>query len=316
MPVSKKEMMKKLINGMESDDIIFDMKSAGLTSIKTGGRVLCYLVADTRGDLKKIVRFCNENGIYYMMIGDGTNILFNDRYLDLVLIKLGKDFKYVDFSCKDRISAGAGFRLFRMIVLAADRGYDFSELSGIPGTVGGAVISNSGAGDKGICDFIEKITYMTVENGNIKEKNIILKKSDFGYRNLNLPDVLVMTGVVFKTRRSGRDEIFSEIRSRIKKRKLSQPAGTCNAGCFFKNVREAGESSGSLIEKCGMKGFMYGGARVSRKHANFIENFNNASSEDIFVLSNIVRDKVMEKFKVGLEYEVKLIGFQHAGYIK
>jgi UDP-N-acetylmuramate dehydrogenase len=309
MPGSKTERTRQLIKYMGSDNIIFNTKAAGLTSLKTGGKVLCYFVADTKEDLKKIVWFCNENGICHMMIGDGTNILFNDRYLDLVLIKLGKDFKYVDFSRKERISVGAGFRLFRMVVLAADKGYDFSELSGIPGTVGGAVVGNSGTGDKGICDFIEKITYVSTESGDIKEKDIMLKESDFGYRNLYLPDILVLTGIVFKTRKSDRDEIFNKIRSRIKKRKMSQPAGTYNAGCFFRNVREAGESSGSLIEKCGMKGFIYGGARVSPKHANFIENFNNASSEDVFVLSNIVKDKVMEKFKVRLEYEVKIIGF-------
>lgn len=309
MPGSKTEKIRQLVKYLGSDNVIFNRKAAELTSIKTGGKVLCYFIADTKEELKKIVRFCNDNGIYYMMIGDGTNILFNDRYLDLVLIKLGKDFKYVDFSSKDRISVGAGFRLFRMVVLAADKGYDFSELSGIPGTVGGAVIGNSGTGDKCICDFIEKMTYISTVSGDIEEKDVILKKSDFGYRDLYLPDVLVLTAIVFKTRRCDRDEIFNKVRGRIKKRKLSQPTGTYNAGCFFRNVRGAGESSGSLIEKCGMKGFVYGGARVSQKHANFIENFNNASSEDIFVLSNIVKDKVMEKFKVRLEYEVKIIGF-------
>jgi UDP-N-acetylmuramate dehydrogenase len=309
MTGSKRERIKQLIKGMGLDNIIFDMKAAGLTSIKTGGKVLCYFVADTREDLKTIVRFCGDNGIDNMIVGDGTNIVFNDRYIDLVLIKLGKDFRYVDFSHKDRISVGAACRLLKMVVSAAGKGYDFSELSGIPGTVGGAVIGNSGTKDKSICDFIEKITYLSNESGDIKEKDRVLKKGDFGYRDFYLPDVSILTGVVLKTHRSGRDEILSKIRGRIKKRKVSQPLNTDNAGCFFKNVGGIDKSSGDLIERCGMKGFIYGGARVSQKHANFIENFNNASSEDVFVLSNIVKDKVAEKFKIELEYEVKIIGF-------
>jgi UDP-N-acetylmuramate dehydrogenase len=309
MARSSRERIKQLIKNMESDNIIFDMDTTELTSVKAGGKVFCYFIADTIKDLKKIVEACNDNGVDFIMIGDGTNILFNDRYLDLVLIKLGKDFKYIDFSDKDRISVGAACRLFRMVVSAADRGYDFSELSGIPGTVGGSVIGNSGTKHKSVCDFIEKITYLSNESGNVKEKNRILKNGDFDYRNFYLPDLVILTGVVFKTLRSGRDDILKKIRSRIKKRKLTQPVNTRTAGCFFKNVRSISESSGSLIEKCGMKGFIYGGARVSSKHANFIENFNDASSEDIFVLLNIIKDKVMEKFKVELEYEVKTIGF-------
>ncbi len=313
---SNRERIKQLIKSIESDNIVFDKDAAELTSIKVGGKVFCYFVANDKEGLKNIVRFCNDNSIDYMIIGDGTNILFNDGYVDLVLIKLGRDFKYIDFSHKDGISVGAAYRLFRMIVSAADRGYDYSELSGIPGTIGGAVVGNSGTKDKGICDFIEKITYLSDESGDIKEKDRVLKKGDFDYRNFYLHDILILTGVVFKKRQSERDEIFRKIRSRVKERKSFQPVNTRNSGCFFKNSREISESSGSLIDNCRMKGFIYGGARVSQKHANFIENFNNASSEDIFVLSNIIKDKVMEKFKVELEYEVKTIGFQHVRYIK
>jgi UDP-N-acetylmuramate dehydrogenase len=306
---SNRERIKHLIKGIESDNIIFDKNTAELTSIKAGGKVFCYFVADNIESLKNIVRVCSDNGIDYAVIGDGTNILFNNRYLDLLLIKLGSGFKYIDFSHRDRISVGAAYRLFRMVVSAADRGYDYSELSGIPGTVGGAVIGNSGTKDTGICDFIEKITYLSDKNGDIEEKNRMLGKSDFDYRNFYLQDVKVLTGVVFKNRTSKRNEVFNKIRNRVKKRKSFLPVNTKTAGCFFKNVKGMSETSGRLIENCGMKGFIYGGARVSQKHANFIENFNDASSEDIFVLSNIIKYEVIEKFKVELEYEVKTIGF-------
>jgi UDP-N-acetylmuramate dehydrogenase len=306
---SMREKIKRSVRDIGSNKIIFDMSTAELTSIKTGGKVLCYFTADTIEDLKKIIKTCTENQIDFMIIGDGTNILFNDGHLDLMLIKLGMDFKYIDFSDRDKITAGAAHRLFKMVVSAADRGYDFSELSGIPGTIGGSVMGNCGSKYNSVCNFIEEISYISKEDGNIREKTRILNDSDFGYRYLYIPDLVILTRVVLDIRRSERDSIFKKIKNRIKEKKLSQPVSTRNAGCFFKNVLGCPESSGKLIEKCGLKGFVYGGARVSDKHANFIENFNNASSQDIFVLSKIIKDMVMDKFKVKLEYEVKTIGF-------
>ena len=155
-----KDKIERLSKDIEPNNIIFDMNTAELTSVKTGGKVLCYLIADTMEDLKKIVRICSDNQINFMVIGDGTNILFNDRHLDMVLIKLGMAFKNIDFSNEDKITAGAAYRLFKMVVSAADRGYDFSELSGIPGTIGGSVAGNCGSKHKGVCDFIKEISYI------------------------------------------------------------------------------------------------------------------------------------------------------------
>ncbi len=306
---SIREKIKLVLNNMESDNVVFDINTSKLTSMRTGGKVLCYLTVDTIKDLKKIIETCTDNRIDFMIIGDGTNTLFNDKSLDLVLIKLGRDFKYIDFSSRNRITAGAAYRLFKMVVFAADRGYDFSELSGIPGTIGGGVMGNCGSRYKSVCDFMREINYISNETGNIKERTRVLNNSDFGYRYFHIPGLVVLTGVVLDAGRSVRDNIFKKIRGRIKDRKLTQPVGTGNAGCIFKNDLDHTESSGKLIEECGLKGFIYGGARVSDKHANFIENFDNASSEDIFILSNIVKDAVMKKFKVKLEYEIKTIGF-------
>lgn len=306
---SIREKIKRLIKGIKLNNIVFDISTAELTSVETGGKVLCYFVADTMKDLKKIVEVCTDNQIDFMIIGDGTNILFSDKYLNLVLIKLGMDFKYIDFSDRNRITAGAAYSLFKMVVSAADRGYDFSELSGIPGTIGGGIMGNCGSKYKSVCEFIEEVSYLSNEGGNIREKTRILNKSDFGYRYFCIPGLVILTRVVFNADRSERDDIFKKIRNRLKDKKMTQPVNTRNAGCFFKNILDCSESSGKLIEKCGMKGFVYGGARISDKHANFIENFNNASSEDIFILSNIIKDMVMSKFKVKLECEVKTIGF-------
>lgn len=304
-----REEIKRVIKDTGLDNIIFDVDISELTSIKVGGKALCYFVADEIKDLKKMISTCIKNQIEFMIVGEGTNILFNDKYIDLVLIKLGRDFNYLKFTDGDEITAGASYNLLKFVIKTADRGYDFSELSGIPGTIGGAVMGNSGSKCRGICNFIENIRYISSRGRNIREEIVVLNKGDFGYRHFYIPDLAVLTGVVINAVRLDRSDILKKVRDRIKNKKLTQPVNAKSSGCFFKNTSDYSGSTGELIDKCGLKGFVYGGARVSNKHANFIENFNEASSEDIFILSKIVRDMVMDKFKIRLEYEVRIVGF-------
>lgn len=303
------EEIKKAVEGTLLDNVVFDADIPALTSMKTGGKALFFFTADRVKDLKNIIDICIKNQIKLIVIGDGTNIIFNDECNDFAVIKLGRDFDFLEFKDGDKIVAGAAYNLSKFVNSAADRGYDFSEFSGIPGTIGGSVMGNSGSKNAGICDFIEDISYISNNDGTIMEKTSVLKKGDFSYRHLNIPDLAVLTGVVFKTRKSDRNTILIKIKERIKNKKSTQPLKTKNAGCFFKNPVNGSRSAGELIEACGLKGFIYGGSRISGKHANYIENFDNATSKDIFVLSKIIKSMVMEKFGIKLEYEVKLIGF-------
>jgi UDP-N-acetylmuramate dehydrogenase len=303
------EEIKRVIKNTELDNIIFDVETSELTSIKAGGTALCYFIADKMSDLKKMIETCMKNQIEFMVIGDGTNILFSDKYIDLVLLKLGRDFDYLEFSDGNKIIAGAAYKLLKFVVATAVNGYDFSDLSGIPGTIGGSVMGNSGSKYRGICDFVERVSYISKKGGNIREETIGLSDGDFGYRHFYIQDLIVLTRIVLNTGKSDRNNILEKIASRIKNKKLTQPVNVKSSGCFFKNIPGCSESTGELIEKCGLKGFIYGGARISDKHANFIENFDNSSSEDIFILSKIVKDIVMDKFKIELEYEVRVVGF-------
>jgi UDP-N-acetylmuramate dehydrogenase len=303
------EEIKRIIKNTKLDNTVFNADTSKLTSIKAGGKVLCYFVARKIEDMKKMIEACIENKFEFIVIGDGTNILFSDKYIDLVLIKLGSDFNYLNFTDRGKIIAGAAYNLLKFVIKAAVNGYDFSELSGIPGTIGGSVMGNSGSKYKGICDFIKEISYISKKGGNIREETVVLNENNFGYRHFYIPDLIVLTRIVLNAGRADKDDILKKIASRIKNKKLAQPVNSRSSGCFFKNINGYSKSTGELIEKCGLMGFVYGGARVSDKHANFIENFDNASSEDIFILSKIVKNMVMDKFKIELEYEVKVVGF-------
>jgi len=302
-------LFKNIIKDTKLNNIVFDIDTSKLASNRTGGKALCCFTADNTKDLKKMVKTCIKNKIKFAVIGNCTNILFSDRYMDIVLIKLGRDFNYVRFEGENKIVAGAAYNLLKFIIKAATRGYDFSELSGIPGTLGGSIAGNSGSSTAGICSFIKRISYISRNGNNIVERTKDLNNSDFDYRILNIPDLVAVTEAVLSAKKSDREDILKKIKNRIKNKKQTQPIGAKSSGCFFKNIKDCSKSTGELIEECGLKGFIYGGARVSGKHANFMENFKNASSEDIFVLSKIVKDVVMNNFGRKLEYEVKLVGF-------
>lgn len=304
-----KEDIVKIIKDARPGNIVFNMDTSRLSSIKAGGKAFCYFRADRARDLKRIIEICRENKIPFMIIGDCTNILFNDGNINIALIKPGTDFNYIKFKKGDEIIAGAACNLSKLIIKASGSGYDFSELSGIPGTLGGSITGNSGSWDTGICNFVKSISYIAENNGEIEEITSGLNKSNFSYRRLKVPGLIALTGATLRAEKADKNDILKRVDDRIKKRKLTQPVNARSLGCFFKNTKDSSGSAGELIEKCGFKGFQYGGARVSEKHANFIENFRNASSHDIFILSKIIKDRVMDKHGKNLEYEIKLAGF-------
>ncbi len=286
----------------------FYKELAGLTSIGTGGKCLCFVRINSRSKLTKLVGEFIKKGIEFIVIGGGTNILFGDGMHRIAILRLEGELRCVEFVKDDQIRAGAGYNLQKFIVKAARNGFDFSFLGGIPGTIGGAVMGNSGITGTAINDYVKSIDYLPAAGTKVEEKHIELKPGYIHYRSLDIDNMSVITYVILECKKSGSADILSKIRDRIKQKKARQPIKSKNAGCFFKNPLQTGRTAGELIDACGFKGFCYGGARVSEKHANFIENFADASSRDIYVLSKIIRDTVKVKHGIELVYEVNLVG--------
>ncbi len=281
--------------------------SYGISKANTlgvGGKVHFYFIAESVNLLKKAVKLSYLEKVPVIVIGSGTNILFNEGFLDILLIKLGNYFKKIEVFPNGEIKVGAACNLGKFIVKAAIRGSDFSFLAGIPGTIGGAVKGNSGTKDFSICKCVKRIEYISID-GKLME--IDIDKDMHDYRKLLIKNISVITSIILKGKKGHKKNIFDSIRQRIKQKKNSQPLNTKNAGCFFKNPD--GDSAGKLIEESGLKGFRYGGAAISKKHANFLINYDNASAEDIFILSLIVNEIVRDRFGINLQNEVKMIGF-------
>jgi len=281
---------------------------ADLTTTGAGGKCLCFVRI---GNKRKLLRFVSElilNSLNFLIIGDGSNILFGDGLHQFVIIKLEGELNYIEFMQNGLIKAGAGYNLQKFIVKSAKKGFDFSFLGGIPGTLGGAVIGNSGTANTGINNYVKSVDFISAGGDEIEERQLELKPGDVHYRFLNTDDSSIITDIIFQGKKSGADDIFLKIRNKIKQKKRKQPITTKNAGCFFKNPENKELTAGELIDGCMLKGFSYGGARISEKHANFIDNFSDASSKDIFVLSKIIKDLVKKKYGIELEYEVCLVG--------
>ena len=174
-------------------------------------------------------------------------------------------------------------------------------LSGVPGTLGGAILGNAGSKDEWIGNAIGSVEAI---DGSGKIVEIPKENIKFGYRSSGHNNIILLKATL-NLKKSLKNDIFTKVERYVSSREQSQPLGSWNAGCVFKNPD--GESAGRLIDQCGLKGLRFGGAKVSEKHANFILNIENARSSDVYVLIKIIRAKVFEKFKIKLELEIKII---------
>jgi len=273
------------------------------TTFKIGGKVTNLILCENTEDLKTIIKTCNENQKNIFILGAGSNILFKSDGQDLVVIKLtGKDFISI-FDKDNVLTVGAGVRLSQAILFSASKGLKGLELfAGIPATIGGAVYMNAGA-NKNICSFVKKVLVMDM-SGNFFE--LTKKQLNLGYRSSGLKNNIVLK-VEFELEKDLPENIMCQYEKTLENKKDQQPLDKNSAGCVFKNPDIQGLSAGKIIEECGLKGFSKGGAEVSNKHANFIVNQNNASSEDVLFLINKIKEIVKKNKNIDLEQEIIIV---------
>jgi UDP-N-acetylmuramate dehydrogenase len=300
--------IKKIIDSTNIKKAMYGCDTSRLCSIRAGGRAAALVTAGTGEELISLLKALERENTRYLILGGGTNILFTRDLPDLVLIKLGRPLGNIDIDNEGRIEAGAAAPTAVLVNKAAAAGKDLTFLAGIPGTVGGAIAGNSGSTEKWICQSITRLRYIRRGKSGLEPAQCKGEEVNCAYRFFDIPGLVAVISAIIIPENGDPSILASKIRENMSARKSSQPVGTRTSGCFFKNPGNSKKSAGALIEECGLKGFMYGGARISPVHANFIENFRSASPHDIVVLSRIIKDKVQEKFGVSLEYEVKMIG--------
>lgn len=296
--------MTKFTDFLSSANIVYNLNASlkELSSFKIGGSaaIICY--PDCAEKAAALVKYCNENGMKYMTFGRCSNVLFPDSGLLTPIIKTDKMNSMV-FS-DGLFCFGAGVMLAKASKYTVDKGYAGMEFAyGIPGSVGGAVYMNAGAYGGEMSQCIEKTEYVD-DRGNICV--LEQKLHEFGYRHSYFSDknyIITKTYVSLeKGDRSNSAALIDEFQSA---RKSKQPLDMPSAGSVFK--RPQGYFAGKLIEDSGLKGAFVGGAMVSTKHSGFIVNYDNASERDVRELISVIQNKVMEKYGVLLECELKFI---------
>lgn len=271
------------------------------TSFRAGGKADLLLIPDNEEELKEALE--QEGSI--LILGNGSDTLFKDGGFRGTVIKPGEGFSEITVE-EGRIKAGSAALLSQVAKAAqAESLTGLEPLSGIPGSVGGAVFMNAGAYGGEMKDVLESVTYVSRETGEIKEAKA--EDLDLSYRH----SVFTETGdvilhAVFRLEHGDREEIDEKMRDYTERRNSKQPLSYPSAGSFFK--RPEGYFAGKLIQDAGLKGLSVGGAEVSEKHSGFIINRGGATATDIIELMHLVQNTVYDRFGVKLEPEVRIVG--------
>lgn len=266
-----------------------------------GGPADYFIRPESTEQLAMVVKRCNENKVPIYVLGYGSNLLVSDEGVRGAVIQLKSDnFSQIKF-VKEQVIAGAGVELSRLLLTCAKKGLSGLEaLTGIPGSVGGAVRMNSGGTFGDIGTVVESVTLMD-KDGKVSEK----KKPElqFDYRQANIMAKFILEAKINMTA-GDPEQITKTIKENWVYKKNNQPLNTINSGCIFKNP--PGMSAGAMIDRTGLKGLQIGGAIVSEKHANFFIAQKGCTSRDVMRLIETVKEKVQKQFNVELELEIEI----------
>ena len=288
------------------DNFTKNINLSGFSWFNLGGNAEYFYKAKDKDQLIEFLRETKKEKIKTTILGAGSNTLFRDKGVKGVVIKLGKFFSFTKIVDKDILEVGAATLDRKVANFAKDNNLKNLEfLSCIPGSIGGAIVMNSGCYENDISKVL-----LSVRAININEiSEIEIKRDDikFLYRGTNLPDDIIIISAKFKCSVGKKEEIEKKQLNFIERKKLSQPSQIKTCGSTFKNINED-KKAWMLIKESGCDQFKEGDAIISQKHCNFFVNNGNAKSSDIENLIKKVQKKVYEKTGVNLELEIKIVG--------
>lgn len=298
-----KEIIKKSNLTIEENNILFDVPMKDYTSFKVGGVADCLVKADNVEAIQEILKIVNKYNLDLNVIGNGSNLLVLDGGIRGITLLIKMDKIKIDEDYQ--VDVESGVKIGKLAnILAQKEISGFEEISGIPGTIGGAVIMNAGAHGKEMKDIVKNVTCIDY-NGNIK--NFSNSDMNFAYRESILKNnKYIVTSVKLSLEKGNIDEIKEKMNQYRTYRKEHQPLEYPSAGSTFKRGKDF--ITAKLIDESGLKGYQIGGAQVSEKHAGFIINKGNATAKDILDLIEYVKKTVYEKFNKKIELEIQIMG--------
>lgn len=274
------------------------------TTLKIGGPARRFYTPANAEEIREILQEAARENVPVCLLGNGSNVLFEDEGYDGWIVQTAEKMKKIERLDDNRVFVEAGVTNADLSKWLAENnlsGYEFA--SGIPGTVGGAVIMNAGAYGGEICDVLESADWMD-ENGEIHTTPA--EDLQLSYRHSMFSDRFgIVLSAILHLHPGVQEEIEAQMDDLHQKRWSKQPMEDASAGSTFKRP-ERGYAS-ALIHECGLQGLSVGDAQVSRKHAGFLINAGNASCRDFLDLVSLVQQKVREEKGIDLEMEVRFI---------
>lgn len=291
----------KELKGFSHAKITFEQPMKKFTTLGVGGCADYFAEVDSLYGLNLLISLAKEYNQPYFVLGNGTNILISDKGYRGLIICL-KKLNDVFFK-RDLVRAMAGANIDKVLKFNLANGLTGLErLSGIPATIGGAIVMNAGAFGHNISDHI--VNVQTLYQGKINSYD--KEQCEFAYRKsrfLGRKEIII--SATFNFEYDSKETIEKNIKNYADLRRQIQPIGK-SCGSVFKNPK--GYSAGELIDRANLKGLRIGGAFVSERHANFIITQSNALSSDVYALIQHIKEKVKDKFDITLKEEVEFIG--------
>ena len=276
---------------------------ARLTTLGTGGPARAFARADSEQEVEELLRWAEQRSLGVAAVGLGSNLVAADTGVDALVLKLGGELASVEIDGDVlRVGGGAANAVALHRVRAAGLG-GFEFACAIPGTIGGGVWMNAGAYGGDFAGVLERALVATAEGSGW------LTPTELGlsYRHSQLRHGQVVVRAELRLQPRPSEEIKAEVRELNTRRKEAQPTNRRTFGSVFKNP-EHELSAGRMLEACGLRGHRSGGAQISPKHANFIENADGATTADALALMAEARQRALEQFGVRLEHEVEFLG--------
>jgi UDP-N-acetylmuramate dehydrogenase len=285
-----------------------DRKLGGLTTYRVGGPAALYVEPNSVADLEELARALSDrDDLPLLALGRGSNIVISDRGFPGVVIRLGSAFSGIRGreDDADGLVAGGAAPLPTLANWAARRSLAGLEFCiAIPGSVGGGVRMNAGAHGGEIRDALESVRLFDVDRMQLESRDA--DTLGFRYRGSDLTDAHIVVDATFILTPELGEGVRDRMEAYRRHRAETQPGALQNAGSTFKNP--PGDHAGRLVEAAGLKGFSVGGASVSTLHANFFMASEGATSQDVYDLVHEVQARVLERFGVELQPEVRFVG--------
>jgi UDP-N-acetylmuramate dehydrogenase len=298
-------ILQSLLSKHEVGTVYFNEPMSKHTTWKVGGPADVFVIPTKIEHIQRLMNICTDHALPWYVIGRGSNLLVRDGGIRGIVIKLADNFAHISLERDCRVRAEAGRSYVSCANFSMRHGLSGLEFAtGIPGTVGGAVMMNAGAHGSETKDVLLEAEVVEADGSISRFSNADLK---FAYRYSILKDTprIVITAT-FQLKQGDPEAMLEKVRGWTKRRQTTQPLQFPSCGSVFRNP--GGTHAGFLIEQSGLKGKRIGGAQISELHANFIVNLGEAKASDILQLIELAQTTIQKNYGITLQPEVRIVG--------